>query len=92
MFSPQHTDLKSFKKPIVSTLIPNFFVIYYGHKAPHGDITTDKLKAKMIKLGTDYDLRVRVVDKMLSTGKLDNFLMVADKAKKDLWHLILDPL
>jgi hypothetical protein len=24
------TDLKSFKEPIVTTLVPNFFVIYYG--------------------------------------------------------------
>jgi hypothetical protein len=37
----------------------------------------------MIKLGTGYDLWARVVDEMLSTDKLDNFLMVADKAKKD---------
>jgi hypothetical protein len=37
----------------------------------------------MIKLGTGYDLWARVVDEMLSTNKLDDFLMVADKAKKD---------
>jgi hypothetical protein len=37
----------------------------------------------MIKLGTGYDLWARVVDKMLSTKKLDNFLKVTDKAKKD---------
>ncbi len=37
----------------------------------------------MIKLGTGYNLWVRVVDKMLSSDKLDNFLTVADKAKKN---------
>jgi hypothetical protein len=37
------TDLKSFNKPIVATLVPNFFVIYHRQKVPHGDITTDKL-------------------------------------------------
>ncbi len=37
----------------------------------------------MIKLGTGYDLWARVLDKMLSTDKLDNFFTVADKAKKD---------
>ncbi len=57
------TDLKSFNEPIIATLIPNFFVIYYGQKVPHGDITTNKLKAKMIKLGTGYNLWVRDVDK-----------------------------
>jgi hypothetical protein len=37
----------------------------------------------MIKLGTDYDLWARVVDKTLSSNKLDEFLTFADKAKKD---------
>jgi hypothetical protein len=58
-------------------------VIHYGQKVSHGNITTDKLKAKMIKLGTGYNLWVRVVDKMLSTNKLDNFLTVEDEAMKD---------
>jgi hypothetical protein len=44
------TDLKSFEESIVITLIPNLFVIYYGQEVPHGNITTDKLKAKMIML------------------------------------------
>ncbi len=70
-FLSDTTDLKSFEKPIVATLIPNFFVIYNEQKVPHGDITTNKLKAKMIKLGTGYNLWARVIDKMLSTNKLD---------------------
>ncbi len=37
----------------------------------------------MIMLGTGYDLWARVIDKPLSTNKLDKFLAVADKAKKD---------
>jgi hypothetical protein len=57
-------------------------VIYYGQKAPHGDITTNKLKAKMIKLGTGSDLWVRVVDKILSTNKLHDFLTVATKLRR----------
>jgi hypothetical protein len=76
------TNLKSFDEPIIATLVPNFFVLYYGQKVLHSNITTDKLKAKMIKLGTGYDLWASVIDKTLSTKKLDNFLMVADKAKK----------
>ena len=35
-------------------------------------------------LGTGYDLWARIVDKTLTTDKLDNLLMVADEAKKDL--------
>ncbi len=37
----------------------------------------------MIKLGTGYDLWTRVVDKTLSSNKLDKFLTVTDEAKKD---------
>jgi hypothetical protein len=77
------TDLKSFKEPIVTTLIPNLFVIYYGQKVLQGDITTDELKVKMIKLGTGYDLWTRVIDKTLSSDKLNKFLMAADKVKKE---------
>jgi hypothetical protein len=68
------TDLKSFKEPSIATLFPNFVVIYCGQKAPHGNVTTDKLKAKMIKLGTGYNLWARVVDETLSSDKLDEFL------------------
>jgi hypothetical protein len=77
------TDLKSFEEPIVATLVPNFFVIYYGQMVLHGNITTDKLKAKMIKLGTGYNLWARVIDKTLSSDMLNKFHTVADEAKKD---------
>jgi hypothetical protein len=77
------TDLKSFEEPIVATLVPNFFVVYYGQKVPNGDIPIDELKAKMIKLGTGHNLWARVIDERLSTNKIDEFLTVADKAKKD---------
>jgi hypothetical protein len=33
-------------------------------------------------LGKGYDLWARIVDKTLTTNKLDNFLTVADEAKK----------
>jgi hypothetical protein len=36
----------------------------------------------MIKLGTGYNFWARVVDKTLSTNKLNNFLTVAEEAKK----------
>ncbi len=38
----------------------------------------------MMHLDTGYDLWVRNVDKSLMSDKLDNFLTVADEAKKDL--------
>jgi hypothetical protein len=77
-------DLKTFEEPVVATLLPNFFIIYYGLKIPHGDITTNKVKSKMMHLGKGYDLWARIIDKTLTTDKLDNFLTVADEGKKDL--------
>jgi hypothetical protein len=76
-------DLKPFEEPVVATLLPNFFVIYYRQKVLQGDIKTNKAKSKMMHLGTGYDLWVRIVDKTHTTNKLDNFLMVTDKAKND---------
>jgi hypothetical protein len=78
------TSLKSFNKPIVATLLPNFFVVYYEQKVLHGDITTDKVKAKMMHLVVGYNLWARIMDETLTTNKLDVFLflMVADEAQK----------
>jgi hypothetical protein len=77
------SNLKTFKEPAVATLPPNFFIIYYGQKVPHSDIRTNKVKSKMMHLGTGYDLWARVVDKTLTANKFDDFLTVKDEAKKD---------
>jgi hypothetical protein len=37
----------------------------------------------MMHLGTGYDLWARIVDKTPTPDKIDNFLTVADEAKKD---------
>jgi hypothetical protein len=76
-------DLKTFQEPVIATLLPNFFVINYRQKVLHCDIATNKVKAKMMHLGTGFDLWARIVDKTLTTDRLDNFLRVADEAKKD---------
>ncbi len=77
-------DLKTFEEPVIATLLSNFFIIYYKQKIPHGAIRTNKVKSKMMHLDTSYDLWARNIDKTLMTDKLDNFLTVADEAKKDL--------
>ncbi len=61
-------NLKTFKEPIVTTLLPNYFVIYYGQKVPQGAIMTDtdKVKSKKMHLGMGYDLWARFVDKTLT--------------------------
>ncbi len=35
------TDWNDFEEPIVGTLIPNFFITYFGQVLPHGDISDD---------------------------------------------------
>jgi hypothetical protein len=37
----------------------------------------------MMHLGTGYDLLARIVDETLTTNKLDYFLVITDKFKKD---------
>ncbi len=76
-------DLKTSKEPVVATLLPDFFVLFYRQKVLHGDITNNKVKSKMMHLGTGYDLWARILDKTLTTDKLDDYLTVANKAKKD---------
>jgi hypothetical protein len=45
---------KDFKEHIVGTLIPNFFITYFGQVLTHGDISDNKIKRKLIHLGTGY--------------------------------------
>jgi hypothetical protein len=49
------TNWKDFKEPNVGTLIPNFFITYFGQVLPHGNISDDEIKAKLIHLGTGYE-------------------------------------
>ncbi len=37
-----------FEEPIVGTLIPNFFITYFGQDLPLGDISDDEIKAKLV--------------------------------------------
>jgi hypothetical protein len=37
------TDLKDFKEPIMATLLPTYFVIYYAQEVPHRDFTSNEV-------------------------------------------------
>ncbi len=37
------TDWNDFEVPIVGTLIPNFFITYFGQDLPYGDISDDEI-------------------------------------------------
>jgi hypothetical protein len=50
------TNWKDFKVHTIGMLIPNFFITYFGQVLPRGDISDNKIKAKLIHLGTGYEL------------------------------------
>jgi hypothetical protein len=73
------TDWKDFKEPIVGTLIPNFFITYFGQVPPHGDISDDKIKAKLMRLDTGYELWAITANNAVE--KLDDILSVMEEIK-----------
>ncbi len=73
------TDWKDFEEPIVGTLIPNFFITYFGQVLPHGNISDAKIKAKLMRLGTGYELWSNTANDAIK--KLDNILCVMEEIK-----------
>ncbi len=73
------TDWNDFKEPIVGTLIPNFFITYFGQDLPHGNISDDKIKAKLFRLGTGYELWANTANDAIK--KLDVILSVMEEIK-----------
>ncbi len=73
------TDWKDFKEPIVGTLIPNFFITCFGHVLPHGNISDDKIKAKLMRLGTGYELWANTANN--EAEKLDDILSIMEEIK-----------
>jgi hypothetical protein len=73
---PEHlkhtTDLKDMANPIRGTLLPNFFIVYFGQEIPHRIITSDDEKTTMAKLGSGYDLWVSTVsDAIINMDDID---------------------
>jgi hypothetical protein len=73
------TDWKDFKDPIVGTLIPNFFVTYFGQVLPHGKISDNEIMAKLVHLGTGYKLWANTTNN--AVNKLDNIFSVMEEIR-----------
>ncbi len=73
------TNWKDFKELIVGTLIPNFFITYFQQVLPHGAISDDEIKAKLMRLGTGYELQTN--DANNAVKRLDNILSVMEEIK-----------
>jgi hypothetical protein len=67
-----------FKNPSL-VLIPNFFITYFGQDLPHGDISDNEIKAKLVCLGTGYELWAITANNAVK--KLDNILSVMEEIK-----------
>ncbi len=76
------TDWNDFEEPIVGTLIPSFSITYFGQVLPHGNISDNKIKAKLICLCTGYELWANTANDAVK--KLDNILVSWRKSK--LWN------
>ncbi len=77
--SLSQTNWNDFKEPIVDVLIPNFFIAYFGQDLPHGDISDNKIKAKLVRLGTGYKLWANTANDAVK--KLDDILSVMEEIK-----------
>jgi hypothetical protein len=73
------TNWNDFKEPIIGTLIPNFFITYFEQDLPHGDISDNKIKAKLVHLGTGYELWANTANNVVE--KLDNIRSVMEEIK-----------
>jgi hypothetical protein len=70
------TNWKDFKDTIVGTLIPNFFITYFGQVPPHGNISDNEIMAKLVRLGTGYKLWANTANDAVK--KLDNILSAVE--------------
>jgi hypothetical protein len=73
------TDWEDFEEPIIGTLIPNFFITYFGQVLPHGDISDDEIKAKLVCLGNRYKLWANTANDAVK--KLDNIPSVMEEIR-----------
>jgi hypothetical protein len=71
------TNWNNVKEPIVGTLTPNFFIAYFGQDLPHGDISDNEINAKLVRLGTGYELWANTANNAIK--KLDNNLSVMEE-------------
>jgi hypothetical protein len=85
-----NTDWKDFEDPIVGTLIPNFFIAYFGQDLPNGDICDEEIMAKLVRLGLSYKLWANTTK--AAVVYVDDILSVIEEIKApELIKQYLDP-
>jgi hypothetical protein len=92
-----HTDWSSLEDPvtIVGTLVPNFFVIYFGQDLPHGSIDDDDVMLQIARMGVGYELWAETAKD--ASDKADDIVAILDKIDDEagpameLYRKYLDP-
>ena len=84
------TDWKDFEDPIISTLILIFFIAYFGQDLPHGDLRDEEIMAKLVHLGSGYELWANTAK--ATVNYVDDILTIMDEIKApELLKGYLDP-
>ncbi len=73
------TDGNDFADPINGTLIPIFFITYFGQGLPHGDISDNEIMAKFVHLSSGYKLWANTTKDVVD--RLDDILSVMEEIK-----------
>ena len=76
-------------KKYVCTLLPNFFILYFGQNPPTGDITSDDVKMEFATLGKGYEAWCTSAEEAMNLSRkiakvLDNVANVVDMTRSPL--------
>jgi hypothetical protein len=77
--SLSETNWNNFEEPIVGMLICNFLITYFGQDLPHGNISDNEIKAKLVCLGTGYELWANTANNAVK--QLEDILSVMEEIK-----------
>ena len=92
-----HTDWSSIdaSSVIVGTLVPNFFIVYFGHDPPHGSIEDDEVMLQLARMGVGYELWAETAKDAIDKG--DDITSILDKIddeekpEMEMYKKYLDP-
>ncbi len=73
------TDWADFTDPIVGTLVPNFFITYFGQQLAYGALYDDDVMAKLTCLGFGYELWANTAKDAIEN--LDDILTITEDVK-----------
>ena len=78
------TNWKDMEDPIRGTLLPIFYIIYFGQDIPHGSILSNNEKMKLAKMGPGYCLWVTTVSDAIENREEINVVIDAYSAAAGL--------